>query len=381
MRKVKIITSAILLALLITCRYYKDDIGKNVWLYSSEFGGRIFTGLVYDFKSNPQIAHSLIIDFDSSIVIEKKGNIIYTNNDTLAEIIWNNNTCLLLKSIYNDSLVFHKVPSLNNSDSLEYVFNFLTSNIIIYEDNNFNLRIHYDTTFYSYGYRSLNYKEVNCTHIDNSFMFATWNLKEINNSLILFNVDPYSLFPNSLLITKISKDCIVAKKLRVPLETIEEINKFNENVKNKIPNEFEYENCTLTKLENLSAEEMINLQRKLCSKKWKAKQIEKNNTERIGMFRWESSEINRFYPMNSLDITYSFYENGSYEFVLNEKEYSGNYRLSSDGKYIELIDNSIFDSFIEIVELNDNILKTKQLAKVFDSGRKYNIYQYYIEFE
>jgi hypothetical protein len=346
---------------------------NNVWLYSKDFGGFVYTGLVYDLKSNPKKVYSVISDYHLDSV-KLDGSIIYKGNDTLARIIWMNSSCMIIES--SDTIAFHKVPNMNNKESYEFVYEFLTEYDILFKDKLGEIRIHYDTIMWENGLKPLSYliQEPN-----NTFSISSWNLKVVNNSLILFNLDPNSLFQENLLLTNITNDSISALKLKYPSESFEDNAGFEEKVKKNIKFDFEYEKCVLKKIKRLETQEKTELLNNLTSKEWTLKSIDTTNSGRIaGVPR---NSYNRIYPTDKYMIKYNFFENYSFVFNLNENVYSGYYRISKDGTFIELDSGIEFDDYIEILELSPEKLRTNQSVKVFRTNNKCKIYNYSIEFE
>lgn len=368
----KIITLIISSIVLLQSCKMENEI-NNVWLYSKDFGGFVYTGLVFDLKSNPKKIYSVIDDYHlDSVKINE--NIIYKGTDTLARIIWNNSSCIIIDK--PDTIAFHKVPNMNNKESYKFVYEFLTEYDILFKDKFGEIRIHYDTTTWENGFKPLNYliQEPN-----NTFSISSWNLKVVNNSLILFNLDPNSLFQENLLITDITNDSISALKLRYPLESFEINSEFEEKVKKNIKFDFEYEKCVLKKIKRLETQEKTELLKNLTSKEWTLKSIDTTNSGRIaGVPR---NSYNRIYPTDKYMIKYNFFENDSFVFNLNENVYSGYYRISKDGTFIELDSGIEFDDYIEILELSPEKLRTNQSVKVFRTNNKCKIYNYSIEFE
>lgn len=347
---------------------------NKTWIYSKDYGGIVYTGLVFDFQNTPNRIYSILSNYKVDSVTIKNNNVI-KGNDTIAKILWKSNNCMIAEYAW-DTIALHRIPDINNKESFELVKSFLLENAIYYKDNNFNLRIHYDTINLGNGFKQLKYQVLDYDH---KFLVSSWNLKIVNNSLVLFNVDPVSIFHDNLLIKSITMDSIIADKLRFPSKNTKEFVKLKRRIENKLPYNFDYESFTLKKLKKITNKEKNDLYNILCSKEWYAKKIDTTNTNQIGNLFLNSD--NRFYPIDSFYFAYNFYYNDSFVLKINDNIHYGHYKLSQDGKFIELNDATRFDDYIEISEIAKNKLIINQFVKVLKIGRNYDIYTFRIEFE
>ncbi len=338
------------------------------WIYSLEYGGMVYSGMIYDFENLPNTRYSLLSK-NYCDTISLKDSELFLDTTRIGTIVWKNNNCIVIKGL-RDSLVFHKVPDLQLADSITSVLNFLTSQPILYKDNFYKLNYYFDTTinerdFYYSSFRNLNYAQY-------GLEYSSWKLETVNNSIILLNQDPFSLFPKNLLITNITNDSISGIILGFPENIRDSIIRAISSQKNL---EFEYEKFSLKKVKTKTKAEITLLKKSLTSKNWKLSIIDSTY---LSYGRIHPREKARIFPKRLDGLEYNFSVDNNYEIATKDSTYKGKFDLSIDGKYIILDNDMYYDNCIEILEL-DSLLKMNQIMKIHDSDRKYRTYNCKIE--
>ena len=356
----KILILNLIAIILYSCT--KNDM-KGKWIYSLEYSGIAYPGMIYDFENNSMTRYSLLSK-NNCDTISLKDSVLFFDTTSIGTIVWKNDYCFVING-HRDSLVFHKVPNLHLSDSIEFVSNFLTSNPILYKDNSHKLTYYFDTTLNDRGLYNSSFKNFNYPQY--GLEYSSWKLDVINGSIILLNQDPISLFPKNLLITNITNDSISGIIIGFP-ENIH--NSIIRAISNYKIIDFEYERFSLTKVNRKTEEEIELLKEKLISKNWKLTNIDSTY---ISFGRVLPNEETRIFPKNLNGLEYKFYADNKYKISVKDRLYTGRFDISIDGKYIILDENMYYDYCIGLIEV-DSLLKIEHIMKIQEAERKYRTY-------
>lgn len=366
MSRFKLLSIILISIIFSSCKNNEID-GK--WLYSLEYSGMVYTGMIYDFESEPMTRQSLLNDFFCDTII-KEDSLLFVDTIGIGKIVWKNEKCFVIDGL-NDSLVFHRIPNMQTADSMNFVSEFLTSSPILYKDDFYEFKYYFDTTLNDRQFYSSAFK--NMDNPNYGFEYSDWRLEIMNGSLILLNKDYLSLFHQNLLITNITKDSIIGLKIRFPesmhdsiVNAIEFNNKIN----------FEYDKFSLVKGKSLSNESLDSIRYQITSRTW---EVFRMDSSYISYGKIYPKQLARVFPKKLKGLKYRFLSNNDYEIFTADSLFSGTYDISIDGRYIILDGYMEYDNNIEINTLTDTSLIINHILKIHNSDRKYRTYNCKIE--
>lgn len=369
------------------CNTSIQDFEQKTWLSAADGIGMRFLG-VLDMEKNPYSAYLLSYQEEKATLFIRDDS-IYFDSTYYGNVFYQNDTLLVLAASDGDTSIYHSIPNLDNADSIEFVYDFLVSNPVLYSDETAINKMQYDSTVNELGWnksfvidslRQYDFETFSNWVHDFDYNFHTkWHLTSLNNSVILLNsptnwLEGFSF--DILLIEKITPEKLTAKKIEIPF--IGRRAKQDSIRANSTIN-FKYETCTFEKRQSIQSSQLKSYFDILCSKTWSSNIPDSAIYTGKGVIPIHDTIT--IHPPILRGFSYEFNSDQTYEYSIGGVTSKGEFEISRDGEYLILDKSSDSASCIKLNNISNNFLKIQQLANAHTKGRGFERYNCYLTLE